>query len=285
MMDIYLGFVFILCLSAIVFCAGILIPRHRLTCNCIALVTFCGIVIYFQFLWYNVSLTRLLPFSNLIVVGNWFPVAGAMLAAMAWRLVPGGLIRRGISPLALLLASSIALTAPFWGSSPKCNNNWTRDGICLQTTRYTCTPACAATLLRLHGIEATEQEMAELCVTRKGTSWLGLYRGLKMKTRGTSWDVEIVQQDLNKLRGNCSTPMILTVGLDDTAEFEASFRDEKGWIPGVDHSVILLGFLEPQYVSIADPTPTVGREIWHKSELEKLWRGYGLRLVSRKPTA
>ena len=38
--------------------------------------------------------------------------------------------------------------------------------------------------------------MAELCLTRRGTSWMGLYRGLKLKTEGTPWKVEMVSDRL-----------------------------------------------------------------------------------------
>jgi hypothetical protein len=42
------------------------------------------------------------------------------------------------------------------------------EGICLQTTGYSCAPASAATLLHQYGEAATEDEMASLCVTRGG---------------------------------------------------------------------------------------------------------------------
>src|SRR5260221_7046371 len=44
------------------------------------------------------------------------------------------------------------------------------------------------TTLFRSGISATEQEMADLCITRRGTYWQGLYRGLKLKTAGTLWE-------------------------------------------------------------------------------------------------
>ena len=83
----------------------------------------------------------------------------------------------------------LAATWPLLGRTPACSERWDELGTCLQTTDYTCSPACAATLLKKYGIAATEQEMAELCLTRRGTSWQGLYRGLKLKTAGTDWDV------------------------------------------------------------------------------------------------
>ena len=54
--------------------------------------------------------------------------------------------------------------------------------MCLQTSQVTCPAAAWATLLRYHGIEVTEAEMAGLCLTGPdGALMLGLYRGLRVK--------------------------------------------------------------------------------------------------------
>ena len=39
------------------------------------------------------------------------------------------------------------------------------DGVCLQTTDYSCAPAAAVALLHMRGVAATEREMAALCRT------------------------------------------------------------------------------------------------------------------------
>lgn len=57
-----------------------------------------------------------------------------------------------------------------------------QDGVCMQSTGFTCTPSAAATLLRVYGVEATESSMAVQCATtRSGTHVLGLARGLASK--------------------------------------------------------------------------------------------------------
>lgn len=56
------------------------------------------------------------------------------------------------------------------------------EGICRQTTAWSCAPAAAAMFLDRHAIEATEREMAELCASRPGlggTSECGIVRGLR----------------------------------------------------------------------------------------------------------
>ena len=73
-------------------------------------------------------------------------------------------------------------------------------------------------------------------------------------------------------------PMILTVGWDADSDADAAYRSERGWIPGVDHSVILLGRVDDHHYEIADPAPGIGREYWTEEELRSLWRGYGVRL-------
>ena len=70
----------------------------------------------------------------------------------------------------------------------------------MQSRGASCGPCCAVTLLRHCGIEADEREMSDLCLTTKsGTPSLGLYRGLKLKTNDTPWDVEVVRGDLEQL--------------------------------------------------------------------------------------
>lgn len=61
------------------------------------------------------------------------------------------------------------------------------EGLCHQTSGYSCAPASAVMLLHRYGIAATEQEMAGLCATKSGstrmagTSDSGILRGLRLK--------------------------------------------------------------------------------------------------------
>jgi hypothetical protein len=235
---------------------------------------------FIRFAWYQARLTNLLPYSNLIILGNWFPIAGAAMAGLASHRVPGTVWRRVACVCGLLGATTYSLVWPFLGAVPQCENVWTVDGICLQTTPSTCTPASAATLLRLHGISATEQEMAELCLTREGTTWQGLYRGLKLKTNGTEWDVEILQCDSEDLLARASQPLLLTVGLpEDTANNVRTAAAEWGWKPGVGHSVVALQRSPLGRLVVADPAPGIGREEWTKDDVQYLFRGTAMRLV------
>ena len=77
--------------------------------------------------------------------------------------------------------------------------------------------------MREHGIQASEQEMVELCLTRAdGTPALGLYRGLKLKTRGTPWNVEVFRSGLEDLRNADRWPVILLVDVLTSAQSKTS---------------------------------------------------------------
>jgi hypothetical protein len=239
--------------------------------------------LYIRTLWFDVRLASWLPLSNLIVVGNWLPLLAAVLAGLVWRRCGGLSLRQRLALAQLAAAGGLAAAYPLLGGVPRCGDRWDKLGTCLQTTPYTCSPAAAATLLRRHGIAASEQEMAGLCLTRHGTSWQGLYRGLKLKTAGTRWDVQVCRVDADQLlRGNAE-PMILSVGLERGASADGAFTREFGWVPGVSHSVVLERVTSTGAAVIADPASEMCREQWDRETLEALCRGYAIRLVERVP--
>lgn len=253
----------------------------RLTCDFLALATIGAVFVYLRYVWHTPMLAALLPFSSLVVLGNWFLPAMGFLSGLVWRRVPGGAFRKSVSLAALLTTGCYATILPLLGTAPACGHTWDH-GVCVQTTRKTCAPACAATLLTRHGIPATEQEMAGLCLTREGTTWQGLYRGLKLKTAGTRWDVQVVQCSDRELAKLPPGPMILSVGLERGSPADIEYQTEWGWTPGVRHSVVLLKFHASGVADIADPTPDATFEQWTPESLHVLWRGTAIRLVERR---
>ncbi|MCA9122981.1 MAG: hypothetical protein H6822_02985 [Planctomycetaceae bacterium] len=286
MVDLFLGMLLLAVASAVALAAGLYVERQLSYRACdtlaIGVVLFAGI--YGHSIWQRVALAELFPFSNLIVVANWFPIFAAFIIGLAWKRIPGGHCRRCLPSLALYLTAWFAVVTPILGESPRCDDVWTEDGFCAQSTEHTCTAASAASLLRLCGIEATEQEMADLCLTRTGTTWQGLYRGLKLKTEATDWDVSVVRGDVGDLVAASSSPMILSVGLEWGREVDGAYEREFGWAPGLRHSVLMLSADGADRVEIADPNPDIGREIWTVDELSLLYRGPALQLVQRKET-
>jgi hypothetical protein len=109
---------------------------------------------------------------------------------------------------------------------------------------------------------------------------MGLYRGLKLKTHGTQWDVEVLTSSADQLLKMGTTPMILSVGLPARESQEMhNMMTEWGWQPGVGHSVVLMPN-GPRLI-VADPTPAVVKERWSRADLRHLYRGTAMRLVKR----
>jgi hypothetical protein len=135
---------------------------------------------------------RLLPW-------NWYP-----LVERWWHLIPAmAIFGAGITTYrasvwrrdVLLVGAGLLLlhcTALGWVMSRPSDLRGTVDtqGICLQTSGYSCTAASAAMLLHRHGVAATEREMADLSLTSNGglagggTTESGLMRGLRLKLNG-----------------------------------------------------------------------------------------------------
>lgn len=285
MLDIYLGLLLLLLASAAAFLVAARFPRtsSKRQGQILTLACMLGTAAYAVWIRDSVLLARCLPFSNLIVLGNWFPIAAVILAGLAWRHASGGWIRKTWPVAALGLVAVFAAAQPLVGTPPACGNRWDDTGICRQTTPYTCTAACAATVLSMHGIPATEQEMAELCLTRRGTTWQGLYRGLKRKTAGTPFDVEVVSCSAEDLRGYTPDCLVITVGLPASGDFAPIYEQRYRWTRGTMHTVLLFDFVAGDRLEMADPD--VGREQWTVDDLRVLYRGRGLRLVSRTQSA
>lgn len=282
MWDIYLGTLFIIAMSAVVFWVGV---RACISCSArvSGLLALAAVVFIFEFwrcLHGQLTLAKLLPFSNVIVIGNWIPLGAALLAGILWGKRNLKRSRRLTTCCILCLIALYALVECLLDETPPIHELWTRDGVCLQSDEASCSACSAATLLRHHGIPSSEEEMVALCLTsRRGTRPLGLYRGLKIKTRNTGWRVEVFKTDMEGLPSILSSPAILPMRLDRGADVDPRYERKWGWRPGVAHTVIVYGFTDDGAVRVADPT--VGREEWDVESLKILWHGEGLRLVKR----
>ena len=280
MADLYLAAIIMALLSAAALALGLRFGRQLKprAADGLAAAVVLGMLVCAFYLRRQAWMGWLLPFSSVVILADWTPLAGGVLAGLAWHRIPGGRRRKSVAVGALILLGLFPLTRSFLGEPPLCFDQW-QDGVCLQTSHTSCSAAAAATLLALHGIPGTEEELARLCLTqRRGTTFFGVYRGLKLKTAGTPWDVEIVvgsPSRLSELRG----PTILEVGLASTQGVDPRYHQEWGWQPGQVHCVVLLGFDGSDLVRIADPS--VGREHWETDHLRVLWRGIGLRLRPR----
>ena len=168
-------------------------------------------------------------------------------------------------------------------SPPVCRDSWApREpsipwNVCLQTHASTCSAASSTTILAALNITTTEQEMAELCLTRNGTTWLGLYHGLSTKLIGTKYRVKFFESVVGELPELAQQhPLLLCCKLDSaTAEERPEYERDGGWIRGTAHSVVYFGRFNSRHL-IGDPTR--GYELWTDRDLETLWTRQGLRI-------
>lgn len=217
-----------------------------------------------------------LPFSNAILVGNFTMVGSACLAGfvLAWPSLP--LWRRTLFSIGMWGVGIAALMHQMPRDPPQSGNEWI-DNVCIQSNRASCSACAAATMLAHYGIPADEPEMMELCLTgAKGTPSLGLYRGLKLKTADTPYDVIVFRTDLETLLEADWGPVVLLVKLEVGADVDPRYEQQWGWTPGLGHAVVYYGRAGNDRIEIGDPS--IGREQWKIDDLRVLWQGEGIRL-------
>lgn len=250
------------------------IPRTLVVAVLVALVLAFAIKLQGHLL-----LARWFPFSNVILVGNLTMVGAACFAGvvLGWPSLP--VWRRLLFSAGMWCAGLVALLHQMPRNPPPAGNEWI-DEVCMQSNRASCSACAAATLLVHHGIPADEAEMMELCLTGSGgTPSLGLYRGLKLKTAGTPYEVEVFRTDIQSLLAGDQEPAILLVKLELGAEVDPRYERDWGWIPGLGHAVVYYSRAGADRIMIGDPS--VGREKWTIDDLRVLWQGEGLRIRRR----
>jgi peptidase C39-like protein len=227
------------------------------------------------------QIARVLPFSGAIVLGNWIPLGGSLFAGITlgqknspqWR-------RCGLASL-ILIASGYSVVCCFQGRLPSSHRSARSTAFQQQSRRSSCGACCAAAMLQHHGIEASEEEMLSLCLTSyRGCPALGLYRGLKLKTAGTAWDVEVVTCTVDEL-AQTEGPLLLRVLLPALRliEGKAQCRTSKRRF---EHAVLLLGAEDANHLEVFDPAICDRcRVSWEIGHLRESWPGEALRLVRR----
>lgn len=278
------GLICFLSIAAFALLWRLLKSRSHLFLDIMAGVIVLLIVTYVYTVWGQLWIVNWIPLPSVIILSNWFPILLSMLGAVVWLRMAEASVPRKLPVMFLILGAGFYSLFYFIpADAPECNNEWVAPlppmvyPVCLQTTPYTCSAAAAATILNSIGVETTEQEMATLCLTRSGTTWLGLYHGVSTKLLGTSHKVLFFRGNLTDIQRMAMIhPVLLCCELDPAvAEIAPGYVTEGGWIPGTAHSVVYFGSINGQHV-IGDPSR--GYEMWGARDLNMLWTGTGLRI-------
>lgn len=282
MTDLYIAITVmsLVCLIAGVIAGAYLYsPKGQRVMLCLA----CSTVAAVYFLFYasgQLYWAKWVPLSACIVYTNFAAILAALAAGWSWRLPNTPRWRRGVM---VCLLGSMSFAAIVWSllsiavrPAPMGGDAW-ENGVAMQTSWATCSPAAAATLLRAEGIDVSEAELIPLCLTdSSGTPTLGLYRGVKLVAERNDRDVEVLDETLAELLEKDAWPVLLAVGLPYGVE-DRRYAEQWGWIPGMGHSVVALGRSDGGGIVIGDPS--TGLEQWSESDLELLWHGNALRLM------
>ena len=253
-----------------------------------AIIVMLMIGIYVYLVWGQLWIVNWIPLPSVIILSNWFPILLAMLAAILWtRQQALSFVRRVPIQAALLGVTVWSVIYVIPQTPPDCKNKWLEAEppvpfrICLQTTDHTCSAAAVATILETLGLESSEAEMAKLCLTSKGTTWLGMYHGLSIKLWGTGYKAEFFEGSMDRLAEVVSTgPVLLCCQLtEQTAAAMGRYEEEGGWIPGVQHSVVCFASSGDVFF-IGDPSQK-RMELWSRQDVINLWTGTGLMVVSQ----
>lgn len=260
------------------------VPERLLDGIAAVLVILVGV--YVRLVWGQLWIVRWIPFSSVIILSNWFPLILGALAAVLWVRTKTQPILRRLPIQTMLIAGAIwSVVYVIPDKPPACGDVWIEPSIfvpyriCRQTTPHTCSAASAATILYSLGIEASESELAALCLTKQGTTWLGLYHGLASKLRGTGFRAEFFECGTSELPGIVSEfPALLCCELSDVVDAQyPHYYEIDGWRPGIKHSTVLFETAHGRHL-IGDPSQ-IEPEIWTDADMSNLWTGQGLRIV------
>ena len=255
--------------------------------DALAVLVLLMIAAYVWLVWGQLWIVNWIPLPSVIVLSNWYPILLAILAAILWQRQQNLLFARRLPIQAALMGVTIwSIIYVIPRTPPECGNEWIPAEppipfrICRQTTPFTCSAASVATILESLGEEATEAEMAKLCLTRQGTTWLGMYHGLSIKLWGTSRHVRFFESTVDELAAVAGIqPILLCCQLtDEVAAANPEYSDQEGWIVGVQHSVVCFA-VQGRMFLIGDPSqPKLER--WSFKDMANLWTGKGLMVIN-----
>jgi len=281
MPEVFLPISVMLLISAVAGFAAVIVTRRKRNAGIvIAVGSALVLVLHAAFLNDEIIIARTLPWANVMFYGDSRLPAAALLAGSAYSLLRTPRWQRIMLSAALIAFALYRVLGPVVGAPPEgLQNRWT-NGMCRQSTTSTCSAAAAATALHSVGIATTESEVAQLCLTRSsGTSTLGLYRGLKMKTAGTAYTVAVYSGPVEGFLALPAAPALVSIGAAQRVENSQNAGRQFSLLPGGSHSVTVLGIGPDGTIDVADPF--TGRQHMTRANLEMIWGGEAIRIVRK----
>src|SRR5688572_27151590 len=114
MWDLYLGLAIMALLGLLAFglTAAVAGALSRFQRNVLGILLVAAMVLYSRLLWQNTVLAQWLPYSNLIVIGNWFPLFLAALGGIVMQSKQLARPRRAAVVMVIGGFASFALALP-----------------------------------------------------------------------------------------------------------------------------------------------------------------------------
>lgn len=224
-------------------------------------------------------IVAVVPYRDLVFYDNLYPLAIVLFVPCVWYFVNSRALRvRMVLWCGLLFAMSLLPYGDHF--APPVTSGKTHidaDGVCRQSSDFTCSAASVVTLLHAYEVSASEAQVIDLAQTKrgKGTQGLGVYRAIRHyadQIEGRSATIKHIALDELMQR---TEPAIILVGLPSRGRTRAAsaFGRDNNWPIGIYHDVVFMG-PDPEHadrVLIADPD--MGMERWPVDHLRYLFRG------------
>jgi hypothetical protein len=269
-------------LSVLALAAGIWLGRRLERARpCLLAGSLVGALVYAWAFSGRLGWAAWLPFGTVALWANMMPALLSLSAGLACRTsrLPGWRRPVSIGLLSILAMAYIVapLIRPVLAPLQLSSAQW-RQGICLQSHSSSCAPAAAATLLRLHGIDATERELSRVCLTsRQGTEPLSLFRGLNVASRHSRIGPAVASADARSWVELEQLPNIALVQFERMGPRRP--LDRLLGPRGEGHAVVVLGRTSDNHWSIADPA--FGKTVWTDEQFQQRFTGDALYLTNR----
>ena len=255
-MDFYLFLSPIIILSSIV--VGIFLSKKEKFTKPILIICLVLIFLYLfpTRIYLILFLSSFVP-ASIFVFDSWIGFSAIIFFIVAYQNIQKKRSKKAVFIFTLFLiiyflANSFLFLLPL--NEDEFKIIFIQDGVCLQSTGYSCAAASMVTFLKLYNIEATEYEMTKTSYTQagRGADDLGIYYALKKKLEGSSFKLKIRKASIEELK-EINRPVIIS----------------KKYSYLIDHVIVFLNYENNQF-EVADPL--MGITSIQETDLEKQWR-------------